>query len=61
MSSHNDSIARRQLDVHYPNIRLIDSFAEAVNIPVVKAETSGVKETEVEDLKRLIEKLDVDV
>ena len=45
---------------HYPNIRLIDLFAEAVNIPVVKAETSGVKETEVEDLKRLIEKLDVD-
>ena len=45
---------------HYPNIRLIDLFAKAVNIPVVKAETSGVKETEVEDLKRLIEKLDVD-
>lgn len=45
---------------HYPNIRLMDLFAEAVEIPLVKAETSGVKEEEVEDLKRLIEKLDVD-
>jgi predicted ATP pyrophosphatase (TIGR00289 family) len=45
---------------HYPNIRLVDLFAEAVDIPLVKAETAGVKEEEVEDLKRLIERLDVD-
>jgi diphthine-ammonia ligase len=45
---------------HYPNIRLVDLFAEAVGIPLVKAETSGVKEEEVEDLKRLIAGLDVD-
>ena len=45
---------------HYPNIRLIDLFAEAVEIPLVKAETLAVKEREVEDLKRLIEGLDVD-
>jgi predicted ATP pyrophosphatase (TIGR00289 family) len=45
---------------HYPNIRLVDLFAEAVGIPLVKAETSGVKEKEVEDLKRLIQNLDVD-
>jgi diphthine-ammonia ligase len=45
---------------HYPNIRLVDFFAEAVDIPLVKAETAGVKEREVEDLKRLIEGLDVD-
>jgi predicted ATP pyrophosphatase (TIGR00289 family) len=45
---------------HYPNIHLIDLFAEAVEIPLVKAETSGIKELEVEDLKRLIEKLDVE-
>lgn len=44
---------------HYPNIHLIDLFAEAVEIPLVKAETSGIKELEVEDLKSLIEKLDV--
>jgi ABC transporter with metal-binding/Fe-S-binding domain ATP-binding protein len=45
---------------HYPNIRLVDLFAEAVEIPLVKAETSGVKEMEVEDLKNLIGKLDVE-
>jgi len=45
---------------HYPNIHLVDLFAEAVEIPLVKAETSGIKEREVEDLKRLIEKLDVE-
>jgi predicted ATP pyrophosphatase (TIGR00289 family) len=45
---------------HYPNIHLVDLFAEAVEIPLVKAETSGVKEDEVEDLKRLLETLDVE-
>jgi predicted ATP pyrophosphatase (TIGR00289 family) len=45
---------------HYPNIRLVDLFAEAVDIPLVKAETAGIKEEEVEDLKHLIEGLDVD-
>jgi predicted ATP pyrophosphatase (TIGR00289 family) len=45
---------------HYPNINLVDLFAEAVEFPFVKAETSGVKEKEVEDLKRLIENLDID-
>jgi ABC transporter with metal-binding/Fe-S-binding domain ATP-binding protein len=45
---------------HYPNIHLIDLFAEAVEIPLVKGETSGVKELELEDLKRLIAKLNVE-
>jgi len=45
---------------HYPNIHLADFFAEAVGIPLVKSETSGVKETEVEDLKRLLVNLQVD-
>jgi len=45
---------------HYPNIGLIDLFAEAVGIPVVKAVTSGIQEVELEDLKRLIEGLDVE-
>lgn len=45
---------------HYPNIGLIDLFADAVNIPLAKAETSGVKEEEVEDLKKLIQTLDVE-
>jgi len=46
---------------HYPNIHIADFFAEAVGIPLVKAETSGVKEAELEDLKRLLAKLEVDV
>jgi len=45
---------------HYPNIHLTDLFAEAVGIPLVKAETAGIKETEVEDLKKLLATLDVD-
>lgn len=45
---------------HYPNIHLADFFAEAVGIPLVKGETSGVKETELEDLKRLLAGLQVD-
>jgi predicted ATP pyrophosphatase (TIGR00289 family) len=45
---------------HYPNIHLVNLFAEAVEIPLVKAETSGIKEKEIEDLKRLIKKLDVE-
>jgi diphthine-ammonia ligase len=45
---------------HYPNIRLVDLFSEAVGIPLVKVESSGAKEEEVEDLKRLIERLNVE-
>jgi len=45
---------------HYPNIHLADLFAQAVGIPLVKGETSGVKETELEDLKRLLANLQVD-
>jgi len=45
---------------HYPNIHLADLFAEAVGIPLVKTETLGVKEVEVEDLKKLLATLDVD-
>lgn len=45
---------------HYPNIHLVELFAEAVEIPIIKAETSGIKEKEIEDLKHLIERLDVE-
>jgi len=45
---------------HYPNIHLVDLFAEAVAIKLVKAETVGVKEEEVEDLKRVLASLDVE-
>ncbi len=45
---------------HYPNIHLMDLFAEAVNIPLVKAETSGKKEEEIDDLKSLVGKLNIE-
>jgi len=45
---------------HFPNIRLADLFAEAAGLPLIKAETSGIKETEVEDLKRLLATLDIE-
>jgi len=45
---------------HYPNVRLTSLFAEACGLPLVKGEASGLKEKELEDLKRLLLKLDVD-
>ncbi len=45
---------------HYPNIHMTNLFSEAVGIPLVKAKTSGIKEAELEDLKRLLAQLDVD-
>lgn len=45
---------------HYPNMHLVELFAEAVRLPIVKGETSGAKEVEVEDLKKLVAKLDVE-
>jgi len=45
---------------HFPNIRLVDSFAEAVGLPLVKIESSGIKEKELQDLEHLIESLDVE-
>ena len=47
---------------HYPNINLVTHIAKAVEIPLIKAETSGEKEVEVEAstlkeaLRRLISK-----
>ena len=45
---------------HSPNVHLTDLFAEAVDIPLVKAETSGVKEAEVFDLKQALAQLSID-
>lgn len=45
---------------HFPNINLVDLFAEAVAIKLVKAETAAIKEAEVEDLKHLLATLDIE-
>lgn len=44
---------------HQSNIHLIDLFAECAGLPLVKAETSGEKEREIDDLKRALKVLDV--
>lgn len=45
---------------HFPNIHLTELFSKAAGIPLVKAETAGVKEAELEDLKRLLAGLNAD-
>ncbi len=45
---------------HVPNIHLTDYIARTLEIPLVKAETSGIKEKELKDLKKLLASLDVD-
>jgi predicted ATP pyrophosphatase (TIGR00289 family) len=45
---------------HRPNIHLIDLFAECAGLPLMKVETSGERETELEDLERALRKLDVE-
>ncbi|UCC33788.1 MAG: TIGR00289 family protein [Candidatus Bathyarchaeota archaeon] len=45
---------------HSVNIHLTDLVAEAVGVPLVKSETSGIKEVEVGDLKNLLATLDID-
>ena len=45
---------------HFPNIHLTDHISHALEIPLVKAETSGIKEKELDDLKKLLASLDVD-
>ena len=45
---------------HFPNIHLTEYIARAVEIPLVTAETSGIKEKEVGDLKNLLASLDVE-
>jgi len=45
---------------HFPNIHLTELLSRAVEIPLVKAETSGIKEKELEDLKKLLASLDVE-
>jgi len=45
---------------HFPNIHLTELLSRAVEIPLVKTETSGIKEKELEDLKELLASLDVE-
>jgi len=45
---------------HTPNIHLTELSAEAIGIPIITKETSGIKEKEVEDLRDVLKVLDID-
>ncbi|MFA5772200.1 MAG: diphthine--ammonia ligase [Thermoplasmata archaeon] len=45
---------------HTPNIRFASTIADALEIPIKTKETSGEKETELEDLKKILKDTDVD-
>jgi predicted ATP pyrophosphatase (TIGR00289 family) len=45
---------------HTPNIHLTELSAEAIGIPLITKETSGIKEKEVNDLKDVLKILNVD-
>ena len=45
---------------HYPDVNVMKLFAEAVGIPLVVGTTTGFKEDEPEDLKRVLGGLDVE-
>jgi diphthine-ammonia ligase len=45
---------------HYPNIELIDLFAECAGLHLIKAKTSGERGQELVDLKQVLRGLDVE-
>jgi len=45
---------------HTVNLHVVPLLSEAIGIPLVQAESSGVKQDEVNDLKRAVEDLEVD-
>ncbi|RLG58085.1 MAG: TIGR00289 family protein [Hadesarchaea archaeon] len=45
---------------HRPNVKLIDLLSKCIGFPFIKVETSGIREEELNDLKRVLEKLEVD-
>ena len=53
MKSRNDE----SYMFHVPNIQITDLLSEALDIPIISAETDGIKEEELQDLKREFEKL----
>ena len=53
MKSRNDE----SYMFHVPNIHITDLIAEAVDIPIMSVETEGIKEEELQDLKRAFENL----
>ena len=53
MKSRNDE----SYMFHVPNIHITDLLSEALDIPIISAETDGIKEEELQDLKREFQNL----
>ena len=53
MKSRNDE----SYMFHVPNIHITDLLSQALEIPIISAETDGIKEEELNDLKREFENL----
>ncbi len=53
MKSRNDE----SYMFHVPNIHITDLLSQALDIPIISAETDGIKEEELKDLKREFENL----
>ena len=53
MKSRNDE----SYMFHVPNIHITDLLSQALDIPIISAETDGIKEEELNDLKREFENL----
>lgn len=53
MKSRNDE----SYMFHVPNIHITDLLSEALDIPIISAETDGIKEEELKDLKNEFENL----
>lgn len=53
MKSRNDE----SYMFHVPNIHITDLLSKALDIPIISAETDGIKEEELQDLKREFENL----
>ncbi|MCD6522952.1 MAG: TIGR00289 family protein [Candidatus Diapherotrites archaeon] len=45
---------------HYPNVKWTKVQAFCMHLPIIQRRTKGIKEQEVEDLKRVLSELDVD-
>ena len=53
MKSRNDE----SYMFHVPNIHITDLLSQALDIPIISAETDGIKEEELKDLKMAFENL----
>jgi ABC transporter with metal-binding/Fe-S-binding domain ATP-binding protein len=52
-----DTISRESYMFHHPNTWITELISESTGVPLIKYRTKGVKEEELYDLKRLLQKI----